>query len=94
MRCGIDFKITSINYSTSSDTITVKLASSEYNTELKWNTLTRSRRTSEVEDICEDLVDAFRDADLDPEDVDISFYDDFGDLLDDFEYDAADGDLT
>lgn len=90
---GIDFKITSINYKTSSDTIEVKLKSSEYKSKEKWDSLTKTRRTSDIEDICEDLVDEFEEADVDPEYVDISFYDDYGDLLDSFEYDVDKRDL-
>lgn len=49
---------------------------------------------SDVEDICEDLADAFSDdAGVDLDLVVVSFYDEDSDLLDSYEYDVADQSL-
>lgn len=88
---GVNFEITMINYRTSSRTIEVELTAQDSNSRVKWTTLTNSKRRSEVENVCEDLVEEFGKADVDPRYVDITLFDDFDDEMDDYEYDVRNG---
>ena len=88
---GIDFKITSISYDKSDDEITVRLKAQDNNAHDKWDDIGTSTKERDVEHIGEDIANEFEDeADVDPEEVKMSFYDEDGDFLKSYTYDVDD----
>ncbi len=85
----IEFKITYINYYEGDDEIYVRLTAEDDDAAEQWDDLSTSEKENDVEDICQDIADAFEDdANAEPEIISIFFYDEGGDSLESYEYDV------
>ncbi len=90
---GIEFQITSINYH-SNDMITVILEAQENVSSSEWEDLDSSDVENDVENICEDIAQAFQDdADAEPVMIYISLHDDDSYLLESYNYDVEEESL-
>jgi len=85
----IEFRITYINYYEGDDEIYVRLTAEDDDAAEQWDDLSTSEKENDVEDICQDIADAFEDdANAEPEIISIFFYDEGGDSLESYEYDV------
>jgi hypothetical protein len=90
---GIDFTM-NITYYEDDDRVSANLRAVYNDAESDWDDLSDSEIESDVEDICQDIADAFEDdADISLELIKIYFYDRDDSLLDSFNYDVEDGEL-
>lgn len=90
---GIDFRMSSVTYDEDDDSVAVNLFAEDSNAADDWDDLSGSTIENDVIDICEDIVDAFDEEDIDIETIDISFYDEDELYIDSYDYDVDDGDL-
>jgi len=90
---GIDFDM-NISYDEDNDRVNANLRAVYNDAESEWGYLSDSEIESDVEDICQDIADAFEDdADISLEEIRIYFYDRDDNSLDSFNYDVEDGEL-
>ena len=91
----IEFEVTSMSYSTSSDSITVRITAQDPDPAADaWDDLDEDDIEDDVEYICDDIADEFMDeADADPEWVYLNVRDSDGDVLGSYDYDVEDGEL-
>lgn len=90
---GIDFRMSSVTYDEDDDSVTANLFAEDSNAADDWDALSGSTIENDVIDICEDIVDAFDEEDIDIETIDISFYDEDELYIDSYDYDVDDGEL-
>jgi hypothetical protein len=90
---GIDFNLSTVNYDEDDDSVTANLFADDPGADVDWEDLSSGTIESDVIDICEDIVNAFEDADISIDTIDISFYDDEEIFIDSFDYDESSGDL-
>ncbi|MBE3581911.1 MAG: copper amine oxidase N-terminal domain-containing protein [Thermoanaerobacteraceae bacterium] len=85
---NIEFTATDVRYDESSDKVTVYLTANTSSAGEDWEDLSSSTIEGEVQDICEDIVEVFADADIDLEQVRVYFYDADSNDLGSFTYDV------
>jgi len=90
---GIEFEITSVNYN-KYDKIIVYLNAQEEVTSSQWDDLDNSDIEDDVENICEDIAQAFQDdADAEPVMIYVYLYDEDSYLLESYQYDVEEESL-
>ena len=89
----IEFNLSSVSYDEDDDSVTANLFADDPGADVEWEDLSSGTIESDVIDICEDIVNAFDDADISIDTIDISFYDDDEIFIDSFDYDESSGDL-